>query len=357
MSTYGAQGIYPNNRGQISTAFTLQPGASRLIPAGTWMVNAGLYSVIQEFDPTQNVWQTYSPPPASASTLQYINSDGFNYRVINPSGCVVGAVVTTAGSGYSSSTPPTVTFSAGGAVGTAIIGGAVSTSVTVTNAGTGYTYPPLVFFDAPPLGAGLQATGIATLSGTTVASITVTNQGAGYTNVPNVYIVADPRDTTGSGALATATLTGAGTVTGILVTNYGTPLTTMPTISFSSGSAAATPIMYRSIGAYTVTTAGSGLSGTVEVSAIGSGLSATSVLTNPRWTSNLVRTRKASILGVLSSGGLTTSGQTVLDGGVYAGSSVNAQIVSNVAGTGTFTAPILGFTWANNNDDIVIYPV
>ena len=82
-----------------------------------------------------------------------------------------------------------------------------------------------------------------------VGSITIDNQGAGYTNVPNIYIMNDPRDTTGSGASAVATLTGAGTVTQLVITNIGNPNTTLfPTISFSSGSAAATPIIINTTG-------------------------------------------------------------------------------------------------------------
>lgn len=354
MNVFGAQGVYPTSRGQPSQAFTLQAGATRLIPAGTWNVDLGLYSCIQEYDPIQGQWQNNG---GSDTNFRYVSSDGVNYRVANLLGCVVGAVVTTAGSGYTTATGVTVTPSSGSATMTAVIGGAVSTSVTVSNGGTGYVYPPLVFLDPPPLGSlGTQATGYATLTSGAVSSITIDNQGSGYTNAPVVYIIADPRDTVGTGASATSVLTGAGTVTSIAVTNIGTPLTTIPTLTFGSGSAAAGVIMVRTISAYTVTTAGSGYSGTVEISALGSGLGGTNATTNPKWVSNLVRTRKASIIAGISSTSITTTGQTVLDGGIYAGSAPSAIIYGGFTGTSVLNGAV-GFTWANANDTVQIYPV
>lgn len=351
---FGAQGVVPSGRGQPTQAFTLQPGATRLIPAGTWNINLGLYSCIQELDPVQNTWVNSG---GSDTNFRYVNSDGNSFRVANLQGCVVGVVVTTAGSGYSPATPPTVTASAGSATLTAVVGGAVSTSVTVSNGGTGYVYPPLVFLDPPPVGSlGLQATGYATLTSGAVSSITIDNQGSGYTNIPNIYIQNDPRDTVGTGASAQAVLTGAGTITSVAVTNIGTPLTTIPTLTFSSGSGAGTVIMVRSISGYTVTTAGSGYSGTVEISALGNGLNTTNVLTNPKWGSNLVRTRKASIIAGISSTSITTLGVTVLDGGIYAGSAPSAIIYGGVTGTSVLNGAV-AFTWANNNDTIQIYPV
>lgn len=351
---YGAQGVTATTRGQPSQAFTLQAGATRLIPAGTWNVDLGLYSCIQEFDPVQGTWVNNG---GSDTNFRYVLSDGVNYRVANLLGCVVGAVVTTAGTGYTTATGVTCVASAGAATMTPVIGGAVNTSPTVTNGGTGYVYPPLVFLDPPPVGSlGTQATGYATLTAGAVSSITIDNQGSGYTNAPTFYILNDPRDTVGTGASAVSTLTGAGTVTSIAVTNMGTPLTTIPTLTFGSGSAAATVIMVRTISAYTVTTAGSGYSGTVEISALGSGLNTTNVLTNPKWVSNLVRTRKASIIAGISATSITTVGQTVLDGGIYAGSAPSAIIYGGVTGTSVLNGAV-GFTWGNTTDTVQIYPV
>lgn len=80
-------------------------------------------------------------------------------------------------------------------------------SVTVDNAGTGYTSAPTVTFDAPP-GVGVTtvaAEGTAVLDGSTVSSITVTQPGFGYTSTPSVTLSGGG----GSGATATAVLTTA----------------------------------------------------------------------------------------------------------------------------------------------------
>lgn len=364
-NTFGAQGVYPTPRGQASMAFDLAPGAARLIPAGTWMLDTGPYTCVQEYDPIQGQWISPGGGGSFGDAPQYLNSDGFNYRVINLCGCIVGATVTTAGSGYSAASPPTVTFTnSASAAATAIVGGAVSTSVTVTNGGSGYLWAPVVFLDSPPIGAGYQATATCTISAGAVNAVTINNQGAGYTNVPNVYFVNDPRDAVGSGAAAVATLTGAGTVTQLIITNHGTPNTTLqPTIAFSSGSAAAFPIMVRAIGGVTMTTAGSGYTGNVIVQGWGNGYTgAANVLTNPKWTTNLVRTRVGTLLlGTATSGGaLTGGGASLFDGGIYEGSSPTAVISGGgplgLINTGAI-AGVASFSWSNPTDTITMQPV
>ena len=138
---FGASGVYPTPRGQPSIAFDLQAGLTRIIPAGTWMVETGPYTCIQEYDPVQAQWQSAGGGIGGfGAGSQYINSDGFNYRVANLCGCIVGAVVNVAGSSYTQAPAPTVSFTgSASAAATAIVGGAVNTSVTVTNGGTGYT--------------------------------------------------------------------------------------------------------------------------------------------------------------------------------------------------------------------------
>lgn len=366
-NTFGAQGVYPTPRGQASIAFDLQAGAARLVPAGTWMITASAYTCVQEYDPVQGQWLAPGGTGGAfgAGGPQYVNSDGFNYRVVNLCGCIVGATVSTAGSAYVAATPPTVSFTnATNAAATAIVGGAVNTSVTTNNAGTNYTYAPLVFLDSPPIGAGYQATATCVLSGSGVGTVTITNQGAGYTNVPNIYFLNDPRDTTGSGASAVATLTGAGTITQLLITNQGNPNTTLqPTIAFSSGSAAASAIMVRAIGGVSMTTAGSGYTGNVIVQGWGSGFGGNAnVLTNPKWTTNLVRTRVGTLLlGTATSGGaLTGGGASLFDGGIYAGSGPTPVISGGgpigLINTGAI-AGVAAFTWANPADTILIQPV
>jgi hypothetical protein len=330
---FGAPGVVPSNRGQPSNVITLQAGNVQLVPSGSWYVRPGRYTTLQEYDPVAGFWRSIGGDwPAASMSLVW--SDGVNVRIANQTGCVVGALITNAGTGYTSD--PTVTPSAGASVWQSVTGGAVSTVVTVTNGGTNYVYPPIVTFTTPNAAGGtgtalgIQATGFATISGGAVTAITVTDQGAGYPAVPTISLINDPRDSTGGNASAVATLTGTNTVTALIVTDHGNPLTAVPTLSITGGggaSAAATAIMCWALTGVTATTTGSGYSGNygaVELSALGGFPSGTPAYTNPTDQLNLVRPRKASILASITAGAISNSGQTVLDGGIYAG---NASII------------------------------
>lgn len=347
MPLYNGAGISLNLGGQATNRFQLQAGAAQLIPPGWWSIQHGPYCAIQQLDPITTIWRAIG---SDASRQAYVQSDGVNYRVANQSGCAIGALLTNGGSSYTSA--PAVAFSAGGAKGISIVGGALSTTVTVTNAGTGYVYPPLVIIQAPP-SPGIQATAHATLSGSTVSSVTVDNQGAGYTSPPIINLINDPRDTTGSGAIAVGTLTGAGTVTGVLVTDHGNAVTSIPTISFSGGggsSAAATAIMNWSVTAYAVTGGGSVYSGTVQVTTQGTGIPTTATAyTNPDTQTGLLRVRPANITAALSSGAITATGQTVLDGGCIGGVASNIGVLIN-ATTPPATAAALTLTVGGTTD-------
>ena len=63
-------------------------------------------------------------------------------------------------------------------------------SITVTNAGSGYTSAPTVTIEPPSSPGGTQATAFADIDATTgeVSSITVSDQGSGYTSVPLVTL-------------------------------------------------------------------------------------------------------------------------------------------------------------------------
>lgn len=350
---FGGQGVQPTLRGQPTNAISLQAGNGRIIPAGTWQITAGLYTVVQELDGITGIWRAIGSGADGGST-NYVNSDGNNFRIMNQSGCVVGGTVTTAGAGYV--TAPTVTASAGGSVSKAILGGAVSTSVTVTNGGTGYIYPPIVYFDANQNAFSVQATGHCTISAGVVTSVTVDDQGAGYTGVPAVYFQNDPRDAVGTGAAATATLTGAGTVTAILTSDSGNALTSLPTFAFSGTStsgAAATPIMNWSVTGYTVTSVGGAYTAPILVTSIDNGFTLTAgSTTNPTITTNLVRTRPARIQGVVASSAISATGQIVYDGGVFTGVPTLVAL-----GFASGTAAKLVATMGGNQDVTLILPV
>ena len=355
---YGAPGVVPSTRGQPTNVWTLNAGETDLVPAGAWMIRPGKYTVVQEYDPVTTIWRSIGGDWPAAS-MENVYSDGVNVRVANQTGCAVGALITNAGTGFTSA--PVVTASAGSSVWLAIIGGAVGTTITVTNGGTNYIYPPIVQFAIPPT-PGIQATGYATISAGAVTSITVTDQGAGYSSAPPITLANDPRDSTGVNASAVCVLTGAQTITGLVTVDHGNPLTSVPTLTFTGGGgsgAAATAIMCWAMTGFTSVTTGSGYStayGAIEVSALGGFPTTAPAYTNPTTQANLVRPRKASILAAITAGALSNSGQTVLDGGIYTGTP--AVIIYGAIGTGTLnpaatTTPTMGGVL----DTILVMPI
>jgi hypothetical protein len=234
-----------------SSAVTLQSGQSQVLPSGQYLVQLGKYSAIQYWDPVSLTWRNLINSQPGRAEL--FSSDGYNYRLINLSGTVVGGVPTTLGTSNaakngvwpagSSSTPgvtaivaapanaPTVTAQMN-----VIVGGAVSQTVTVTKGGSGYLMPPILVFDPPPPG-GLRATGYAVLTTGAVSSVVITNQGAGYTSAPAVNVFNSWNDP-GVGAVITAALVpstgttiGYGQTVAVTMANYGGGYATVPTIT------------------------------------------------------------------------------------------------------------------------------
>jgi hypothetical protein len=179
-------------------------------------------------------------------------------------------------------------------------------------------FPPVIVIDPPPLG-GIQATASATLSTTTpgtINAVTLQNAGAGYTATPSAYIIpqyllpviggapinATPPASaippgniaplsgslssqppflpgvqwptafpaTGGASVTVNGLTGSGTLTGAVVTQYGVGYsnTTMPTITFTggglAGGVAANPITSFSV----ISVSGAGGAGIVAGTAV-----------------------------------------------------------------------------------------
>lgn len=81
----------------------------------------------------------------------------------------------------------------------------------------------------PPIAVKVQATATASRSAQVVSSISVTNAGSGYASVPAVTISGGA----GTGATATAVLTN-GSVTSITVNNGGSGYTTDPTVAIAA---------------------------------------------------------------------------------------------------------------------------
>lgn len=357
---FGGSGVTPSLNGYTTNEITLPAGACYELPNNWFQIRAGKYTTVQEYDPISG---TYRVPGAGATFggSAYVKGDGNNVRLANQTGCVVGALVTNGGTGYTSA--PAVTAASGNAIFRAIVGGAVNTSITVTNGGQNYTYPPIVLFAAPPAG-GVCATGTATLTSGAVTSVTVTDQGAGYNAPPVITFLNDPREgvngvTTGFNAAAVCVLTGAGTVTQIVTVDHGSPVSggTVPVLTISGGGgtgAAATAICCLTITAYTVssTTTGSGYAAPVIIQAYG-GFPATSpAYTNPTFQSQLVRGRTATIIGAVSGTALTATGQVVNDGGIYPGVPTT-YTYGGIQGAGAVAA-VLGLTMGGVSDTSIV---
>ena len=221
--------------------FVLPPGAWLLLPPGVYNALLGPLSYLQVRDPVTTTYKTMS----IAGYEGIVIADGGNYRIANLAGSVASVTVTAPGTGYNPLAPPTIAPSAGGSVYSAIVGGAVSTAIT--SGGAGYTqgFPPILIFAAPPPG-GIQATGSCVVNASGVISaVTMLNPGAGYGSPPALLVLNDPRvPPPSTPAVLTTSLTGAGTITGVNVVDQGQGLGAVPTLTFSSGAAAATAVPY-----------------------------------------------------------------------------------------------------------------
>ena len=306
--------------------------------SGQYVVGLGPYSNLQVFDQATQAWRNAQVNPMVPT---YVSSDGANFRIVNSTGCAVGAILTNAGSfytngfyGYNQSLQAvttvggittlgnstlTVTPSAGGSLWNVIVGGAINTTIGVTGTvyqaqggqtspfgGTGnpltaspgasYTRPPTIMFTPPP-NQGQQPyilpTAVCTLSGGAISSVTVTNQGAGLLSLPGIVVIPQPGDTTGGGAVlgwtsANSGQIGSGQLTALYVANPGTaPVTAVPTLTFSPASTtAATVIMNFTVTGFTQTTPGVGYvaAGGVFNGGITAG---TAVWTNPSFARGL----------------------------------------------------------------------
>lgn len=324
---------------------SLAAGETYLIPAGAYYVAPGDCSFVQVKDPVTGLWFSLGSVPNEG---HHVQSDGANFRLANLSGCVAGALLTNVGSGYTSA--PTVTASAGSSAWTAVVGGAINSTVTITTAGAGYVHAPILVVSPPPAG-GVPATAVATVTGGAISAVTVINQGAGYTIAPTITVVPDPRDTITTPAVLTvnATLAGAGTITALLCTDHGTPLTAVPTLSFSGGggaSAAATAVMCFVATGITVGAGGAAYGNAQPFLVItGGGVvgGTPGAVVNPNIDKLIFTPRQANITGTSTAGGAVTATgivindpgmfQAVPSGFVIAGGSALATTVAQVTVT------------------------
>jgi hypothetical protein len=322
-------GIYPPPNYQLLVGTTsvtvgngpisLAAGEAYVLPPGQFIITPGPYTFIQVFDQVLNKFRHTSQTP---NMPRYVASDGSNYRLVNLTGCAIGAFLTNCGSGYTSA--PVVTASSGSSSWLAIVGGAINSTVTITTGGS-YTYAPQLIISPPPIG-GVQATAYCTISAGTINAVTVVDQGAGYTSVPTITVVPDPRETLAGGGVLTinATLAGSGAITALLNTNHGTALTSVPTFTFTGGggsSAAATAVMcFTATGIGSITGgAAYGTSQPFGVMTLGGQVSGTAgSVVNPSIGNNLLVPRMANMSGTSTGGGaITATGFVVTDGGLF----------------------------------------
>lgn len=347
------QSLYPNGLlngvvGGSTNDFSLPPGESLPVPAGRHIITVGKYCFVQFLDPVANQW-TLLRDRNSNDTTYDVMSDGYNLRIINLLGCVVGSTVTNGGNGSYVQSTTTVTPSTGTSTWLPIIGGAINTTTSVTNVGKNYTIAPLVFVDAPPVG-GLQATAVSNISGGTVTSLTVTNQGAGYSVAPVITILPSPYDpnfltgtTAITNATATCSLTATGSLTGVVLTNPGAPVATTMSLTVAGAGATATvvPLFLQTVTGVSIATAGTGYGTFTELTTIGGYNSNTGAFTNPQHNMTGFVPRPAVIPVTLSGTGLSTV-TTILDGGLFLASPSPMPITNGIITTVTSVVLTMG---------------
>lgn len=355
-----------------TTHIGLNPGEAIPIPAGEWLIQAGLYCIVQYLDPITTTWRIM-PTAGINNGVRYVSSDGFNFRVANMTGCLVGAIVTANGSGFTSA--PTIAAVVGsGTTILPIIGGALSLG-SINLPGKGYGVPPLLIIPAPTP-PGIPAEAYAVLANGTVAAVSFINQGAGYTTPPTITVATNPADPNFSSmttiATITTSITAAQKLTGAIVTNPGQPLTSIQiTQGFSinvtgGGGTAATvvPVIMQTILSGSVTAQGNGFqasSGTAGphlttfggVPPTGSTLAAA--------TSKLLSwiPRQAQIDLNTSASGLTIQLSTlgnIYDGGLFLCNSTSQPSATVLSAVSPTTAASIVLTLGGTPDYVVIQP-
>lgn len=340
--------VYPSNLNggelNISTnRLSMAPGDAVPIPAGEWLVTLGKYSSLQYLDPVTTAW-TLLRDALHAGTPTYVRSDGFNVRIANLTGCVVGASVTNGGSSWVQAST-TVTPSTGNSTWQAIVGGALNTTVSVTAVGAGYGIAPLVYIDAPAA-PGVQATAIAAISSGTVSGITVINQGAGYAAVPSITIIPNPSDVSTSITTATArgSLTGTGSITAVICTNSGASVaTTMSlTVAGAGSNATVAALFLTALTNVTLTTAGTGYGTITELTTVfGQQIAASPAWTNPaiQLLGFVPRPARASLT---VAGGTLSAVGTIYDAGLFLSTPQAVPVTNGIITTAATIALTLG---------------
>src|SRR5262245_6344843 len=112
---------------QNAVPIYLGQGEQCYVPEGNFLLTLGFATELQWFDPTDLIWRSYAQPLTQSIQIE---SDGYNWRLCNMSGVVVGGTITNAGSGGTNGigatqTGVSVSFGAAPANGVAAAGYAV----------------------------------------------------------------------------------------------------------------------------------------------------------------------------------------------------------------------------------------
>jgi hypothetical protein len=367
--TYQGQPISTANQPQM---VQLKSGEHFYFPVGWFLVKIPPQSVLQMLDANSGMWLDWDSGQAAAPVP--INSDGTNFRISNVSGTISGVTFTNAGTLYSAGT--TITFAApvsGGVTATAnaIVGGSLSLAIPAgSTGGTGYV-KPTIYIPPPQLcggvvGSCLPATATLGFSAGVINSETMGFAGAGYVSAPgnavqtvtpaqfqqnyqqyansNSMIIIDPA---GTGATIAATVGGAGTLTGAVMTNGGSlydgthiPAVTITDPAGTGINAAATALPNMALTSVTLGGTNTGYSASVlGITSLGSGAAAIGTFNG-----QVAQPRRASFTctesgGVLQAAIIEDAGigfQTVplakQVGNATADGSVNATFVAVVGG-------------------------
>ena len=160
---------------------------------------------------------------------------GGNGQRFDVNGRIDTITLTNGGSGYIVAPGVSILGDGTGASATCTINGSGQVdSISIASAGSGYSFAIAQF-----------------LVNSGVKSLTVTNPGSGYDpNTPPTVTISIPDDPNGVQATATATVSLAGEITGLTITEDGSGYESAPTITFSgSGGATATATIETGSGA------------------------------------------------------------------------------------------------------------
>ena len=377
------QALYPsalqNAPIDVSTnKVCLNAGDQLPIPAGDWYVSLGSYLVLEMLDPVTGIW-TFAAAAAWNNGVSFVKSDGFNVRIANRLGCPVGGVIIAPGSGYVQASTTVAVTGGGGSTWQPIVGGQLSMStatIVTANAGAGYGVPPIVLIPSPPPVAtnpngvgGIAASGYATISGGTVSGFTFTNPGAGYTgNTFNAVCLPNPTDPNLATGITLGTITftvgASGSLTGLLCTNPGNPISNPANISLvvsgvgTSGSV--NPVMLQTvvtasvIGGSTI----SGDAGTLAYVTTAGGYPPQGTFTNSEDFLFLRGRPRAAQIALTVGGAGTIAAQvgTIYDGGLFF-QAPSPMLISDpvTATTGTIVGTSTIVLTMGSKPDVAIY--